>query len=205
MGSVPPIENFPLNGRSGHVFVRPEVVRARKAQGVASLRRWPCALAERRESGRPIERGAVSGHSTAGWRVLVVDDEPSVRMICRFNLLAAGIDVREAVDGREALALVREDVPDLVLLDVMMPALDGWDVARELRSDPRTRDVPVVFLTARAEAADRQQAAELGAVGYVLKPFDPIELPARIHRILERVERGERDALRRAVGEASDG
>ncbi|MGH3003789.1 MAG: response regulator [Gaiellaceae bacterium] len=134
--------------------------------------------------------------------MLVVDDEASVRMLCCFNLLAVGFDVREAVDGREALALIAEEIPDLVLLDVMMPAIDGWDVARELQRDARTRDLPIVFLTARAEPADRQRAADLGAVGYVSKPFDPIELPATVEKTLEQVARGEHVALRRAVREA---
>jgi hypothetical protein len=132
-----------------------EVLRVRAAPRRPGVRVWPCALADREESDRPFERGAAVGRSTVGWRVLVVDDEASVRVICRFNLVAAGIDVREAADGREALALIREDVPDLVLLDVMMPALDGWEVARTLQSDPGTRDLPIVFLTARAEPEDR--------------------------------------------------
>jgi CheY-like chemotaxis protein len=125
-------------------------------------------------------------------------------MICRFNLMAAGMEVREAVDGGEALSVIRDEVPDVVLLDVMMPNLDGWEVARALRDDPRTRELPIVFLTARAEQADRERAADLGAVGYVLKPFDPIALPSRLESILERLARGERDALRRAVREGSD-
>jgi CheY-like chemotaxis protein len=135
---------------------------------------------------------------------VVVDDESSVRMICRFNLGAVGMEVREAVDGSDALSTIRDEVPDLVLLDVMMPNLDGWEVARALQNDPRTRELPIVFLTARAEQADRERAAELGAVGYVLKPFDPGALPSTLESILDRVARGERDALRRAVREGID-
>jgi two-component system, OmpR family, phosphate regulon response regulator PhoB len=190
-------------GGIGRVVVGPEVVRPPSHE--PALRRWPCALAEHQGSVRPAERGAASGSSTIGRRVLVVDDEPSVRMLCRFNLLAAGMDVREAVDGREALALIEEEAPDLVLLDVMMPAIDGWEVARELQRDPRTRDLPIVFLTARVERADRQRAADLGAVGYLSKPFDPIALPAMLERIMEQVARGERVALRRLVMEAGGG
>lgn len=169
--------------------------------GLSVERLWPCSFAERHLSGRPLEHGAVSGRSGVGPRIVVVDDEPSVRMICRFNLLAAGMEVREAANGREALAVIHDDVPDLVLLDVMMPELDGWELARELQRDPRTRDLPIVFLTARAERADRQQAADLGAVGYVIKPFDPIELAETIDLILERLAQGERDALGRGVRE----
>jgi CheY-like chemotaxis protein len=191
------------NGRAGRGVVGPAVVRARRPE--RPLRRWPRSLAERQESQRPVDRGAASGDPALGRRVLVVDDEASVRMLCRFNLAAAGMDVREAGDGREALERIAEEVPDIVLLDVMMPAIDGWGVARELQRDPRTRELPIVFLTARVEAADRQRAADLGAVGYVSKPFDPIELPATVERILEQVARGERGALRRAVREARDG
>jgi CheY-like chemotaxis protein len=166
--------------------------------------RWPCALAAGHSAERPVEQGAAAVRSPVARRILVVDDEPSVRMICRFNLAAAGMEVREAVDGSEALSTIREEVPDLVLLDVMMPNLDGWEVARALQGDPRTRELPIVFLTARAEQTDRARAAELGAVGYVLKPFDPVALPSTLESILERLARGERDALRRAVREGSD-
>jgi CheY-like chemotaxis protein len=181
--------------------VAPGVVRRRRPRHWAG---WPCALAAHHSAGRPVEQGVVSGRSTVARRIVVVDDESSVRMICRFNLMAAGMDVREAVDGSEALSTIRDEIPDLVLLDVMMPNLDGWEVARALRNDPRTRELPIVFLTARAEQTDRERAADLGAVGYVLKPFDPVELPSTLELILERVARGERDALRRAVRERSD-
>jgi len=117
-------------------------------------------------------------------------------MICSFNLGAAGLRVAEAADGREALLAVTRHRPDLVLLDVMMPRLDGWAVAAELRTDPRTRDVPIVFLTARVEDPDRRRAHELGAVGYITKPFDPVGLADRLETILARLERGERERLR---------
>jgi two-component system, OmpR family, phosphate regulon response regulator PhoB len=134
-------------------------------------------------------------------RVLVVDDEMSLRFLCQVNLEAAGFDVREAVDGEEALQLIGEEAPDLVLLDVMMPRQDGWSVAAELGRDARTRQLPIVFLTARAEAADRERAYELGAVGYIVKPFDPLLLGDTITRIIDRIGRGEREQLRRAVWE----
>ena len=134
--------------------------------------------------------------STTRKLILVVDDEIAVRMICSFNLEAAGLEVMEAVDGDEALAAVRERRPDLVLLDVMMPKRDGWAVAAEFRADPRTRDLPIVFLTARVDDADRRRAHQLGAVGYITKPFDPIALAAQLEEILERLARGERDQLR---------
>jgi CheY-like chemotaxis protein len=131
--------------------------------------------------------------------VLVVDDERSIRMLCRVNLNASGMDVIEAADGREALDQARKAKPDLVLLDVMMPEVDGWTVARELAADERTRDIPVVFLTARADPADRRLGEQLGGVGYLVKPFDPVSIGDFVESTLQRIERGEREQLRRGI------
>ena len=155
----------------------------------------PCASA-RPDRAQRDEDDARGRASAAGSLVLVVDDEAPVRMICSFNLEAAGLEVIEAVDGDDALAVIRGRRPDLVLLDVMMPNLDGWAVAGELQSDPRTREIPIVFLTARVDDVDRQRARQLGAVGYITKPFDPIVLASRLETILERIARGEREQLR---------
>jgi DNA-binding response OmpR family regulator len=130
-------------------------------------------------------------------RVLVADDEPPIRLLCQVNLAVAGIGVLQAEDGEEALALARAEAPDLILLDLMMPRLDGWTVAEELAADKRTSDIPVVFLTARATTADRRRAEELGALGYVLKPFDPVGLAPLVAEVVARCSRGEADELRR--------
>jgi len=114
-------------------------------------------------------------------------------------LAAAACIVLEASDGREGLELARKERPDLVLLDVMMPGLDGWTVARELASDEQTRDIPIVFLTARADPSDRRLGEQLGGVGYVVKPFDPVSIGDFVEGVLVRVERGERDQLRRSI------
>jgi CheY-like chemotaxis protein len=127
--------------------------------------------------------------------VLLVDDERAIRTICRVNLEGDGIAVVEAQDGVEALEHVRRERPSLVLLDVMMPGVDGWRVAEQLAADDDTRDIPVVFLSARATEEDRLRAQGLGAVGYVVKPFDPLELAGTVRDVLERVARGEREQL----------
>jgi len=134
-------------------------------------------------------------------RVLIVDDESSIRTICRVNLETDGMTVVEAADGREALEGVRREQPELVLLDVMMPDVDGWQVAAELAADPATREIPVVFLSARASREDKVRAQELGAVGYIVKPFDPVGLGATVRDVLERVRRGEREQLNRSLSE----
>jgi DNA-binding response OmpR family regulator len=130
-------------------------------------------------------------------KVLVVDDEAPIRLLCRVNLEAEGMEVLEAADGEAGLALARAEAPDLVLLDVMMPTMDGWQVAERLFEDDVTSQIPLVFLTARAELRDRARGLELGGVDYITKPFNPTELASVVEGLLERVRRGERDELRR--------
>jgi two-component system alkaline phosphatase synthesis response regulator PhoP len=129
-------------------------------------------------------------------QVLVIDDEAPIRLLCRVNLEAEGIDVVEASDGPTGLELAREQRPDVILLDVMMPGLDGWKVAEELLEDEQTHDIPIIFLTARAEFRDRARGLDLGGVDYVTKPFNPLELAPLVRDVLQRVERGEREELR---------
>jgi DNA-binding response OmpR family regulator len=130
-------------------------------------------------------------------RVLVIDDEAPIRLLCRVNLEAEGMSVLEAADGTTGLEKARDETPDVVLLDVMMPGLDGWRVAEELLEDPRTESIPIIFLTARAELRDRARGIDLGGVDYVTKPFNPVELAPLVRDLLDRVARGERDVLRR--------
>lgn len=131
--------------------------------------------------------------------ILLVDDERAIRTICRVNLEGDGMAVIEAADGAEALERVRQQQPSLVLLDVMMPGVDGWNVAEQLAGDPATRAIPVVFLSARAAREDREHAQELGAVGYIVKPFDPLELAAFVREVLARIACGEREELNREL------
>ena len=130
-------------------------------------------------------------------RVLVIDDEAPIRLLCRVNLEAEKMEVLEAADGPSGLEKARAEIPDVVLLDVMMPGLDGWRVAEELLDDERTAKIPIVFLTARAELRDRARGIDLGGVDYVTKPFNPVELAPLVRALLDRVGRGERDDLRR--------
>ena len=130
-------------------------------------------------------------------KVLVIDDEAPIRLLCRVNLEAEKMDVVEAADGEEGLALARAEMPDIVLLDVMMPGMDGWQVAERLLESQETNQIPLVFLTARAELRDRARGLELGGVDYITKPFNPVELASVVENLLERVRRGERDDLRR--------
>jgi DNA-binding response OmpR family regulator len=130
-------------------------------------------------------------------RVLVIDDEAPIRLLCRVNLEAEGMEVLEASDGPTGLEKARNDEPDVILLDVMMPGLDGWQVAEELLDSERTNSIPIVFLTARAEVRDRARGLDLGGIDYVTKPFNPVELAPLVLDLIDRVDRGEREELRR--------
>jgi DNA-binding response OmpR family regulator len=129
-------------------------------------------------------------------RVLVIDDEAPIRLLCRVNLEAEGMEVLEAADGPSGLELARQERPDVVLLDVMMPGLDGWRVAADLLEDERTSEIPIIFLTARAELRDRARGLDIGGIDYVTKPFNPLELAPLVRDLLSRIARGERDELR---------
>ena len=129
-------------------------------------------------------------------KVLVIDDEAPIRLLCRVNLEAEGMDVVEAPDGPAGIESAKDESPDVVLLDVMMPGLDGWRVAEQLLEDERTSGIPIIFLTARAEFRDRARGLDIGGVDYVTKPFNPLELATLVRDLLSRIDRGERDELR---------
>ena len=119
-------------------------------------------------------------------KILVVDDETSIRRILETRLSMIGYDVVSAGDGEEALSVFKKEFPSLVVLDVMMPKLDGYGVCQELRKES---DVPIIMLTALGDVADRITGLELGADDYVIKPFSPKELEARIRSVLRRVDK----------------
>jgi len=117
-------------------------------------------------------------------RVVIADDDPDIRRLVEMTVTNAGCDVTVASDGEEALERVRETKPDLIILDVLMPRMDGWEVARALKSDPATREVPVMFLTSRGQEHDVLEGFDSGAVDYMVKPFSPRELQVRVRAVL---------------------
>ena len=117
-------------------------------------------------------------------RVLVVDDEPDVLLLCRLNLEQRGHEVLEAADGKIALELARECEPDIVILDLMLPGIDGYEVLEALRAAPETAGVRVLVLTAKSLRADRERSHDLGASAFLTKPFLPDDLVATVDRVL---------------------
>lgn len=118
--------------------------------------------------------------------ILIIEDEAPLVTLLRYNLEGAGFEVTEAHDGEEALIVVDERPPDLIVLDWMLPLLSGLEVCRQLRRKQETRDVPIIMLTARGEEEDRIRGLDSGADDYVTKPFSPTELLARIRAVLRR-------------------
>src|SRR6266699_3243774 len=121
-------------------------------------------------------------------RILIVDDEPEAIELVEFNLKQAGFEVVAAADGATALKKTRELLPSLIVLDLMLPEMDGLDVCKVLRRDPATANIPILMLTAKAAEIDRVLGLELGAADYLTKPFSPRELLLRIKRLLRSVE-----------------
>jgi two-component system, OmpR family, phosphate regulon response regulator PhoB len=118
--------------------------------------------------------------------VLIIEDEPDIRDLLAFHLEREGYAVTKAGNGAEGLRLARAASPDLILLDLMLPEMDGFEVCRRLRQDPATQGVPLVMLTARGDEVDRVLGLELGADDYVVKPFSPREVVARVRAVLRR-------------------
>ena len=119
-------------------------------------------------------------------KILIVDDEANIRELIKFNLGKAGYQTVEAIDGHEAVALVKNEQPDLLVLDLMLPGIDGLEVCRLLKSNKKTAGIPIIMLTARSEEVDKIIGLELGADDYLTKPFSPRELVARIKAVLRR-------------------
>lgn len=118
----------------------------------------------------PAEQAAAAARDER--RVLVIDDDPTMRLLCSINLQGHGVVVLEAADGRLGLERARTEFPDLILTDVRMPGLDGFELAEELRRDERTRAIPLIFHSGEVTPANEARARELGALAYLTKPFD---------------------------------
>jgi two-component system phosphate regulon response regulator PhoB len=131
-------------------------------------------------------------------RILIVEDEQPIREMVVFALANTGYEVREAADARQAQASIADRLPDLILLDWMLPGISGIDYARRLKKDELTRELPIIMLTARAEEEDKVQGLESGADDYVTKPFSPRELVARIRAVLRRGGPAAEDEILRA-------
>lgn len=117
-------------------------------------------------------------------RVVVADDDNDIRRLVQLTVANAGCEVTAAPDGESALAAVREVMPDLVILDVLMPRMDGWEVAKELKRDPKTAGIPIMFLTSKGQEHDVLEGFEAGGADYIVKPFSPRELQARVKSVL---------------------
>ncbi len=133
-------------------------------------------------------------------RILVVDDDPQIVRLVRAYLDQNGFETLVAYNGQEALSLIRSQKPDLVVLDLMLPEMDGWEVTRIVRSDPALSATPIIMLTARVEDTDRIVGLEMGADDYVSKPFNPRELVARVRAVLRRAHGGSRPTPMLQVG-----
>ncbi len=155
-----------------------------------------CLLAETLAPGAfgAKEKGEKGMRDLDDGKILLVEDERDISEMVQYNLEQAGFDVITAEDGETALEAVREALPVLIVLDLMLPGIDGLEVCKLLKQDVRTRDVPILMLTARSEEVDRIVGLELGADDYVVKPFSPRELVLRIRAILRRMQAEVRDA-----------
>jgi len=134
-------------------------------------------------------------------KILIVDDEPGVRDILRVNLESEGYVVSEAGDGIEALERTQADAPDLIILDLMMPRLSGWDVLCRLEADPASAGAPVVILSALSDEAHIMRGLEQGALDYVPKPFDPLVISQKVRLLLKELDGRGRQAYRQQAME----
>lgn len=137
---------------------------------------------------RGFDGRSVADDADAVGYVLVADDDPDIRDLIVLKLESAGLEVRTAVDGEEALERAADEPPAVVVLDLMMPNVDGVEVCRRLRADPATAQTPVIMLTALAQPSDVERGVAVGADDYLVKPFSPRDLLTRVNRALDRAD-----------------
>ncbi len=138
------------------------------------------------ETVRQSKSGEKLGVSTLRESILIIEDEPDIRELMEYNLVREGYRVLQADDGEEGMALCKEKAPDLVILDLMLPGVDGIEICRRFKSDPVTQSIPVIMVTAKSEEADVVLGLSMGADDYVTKPFGPKALVARVRAVLRR-------------------
>ena len=122
-------------------------------------------------------------------KILIADDEKDVRNLVRFAFERRGFEVIEAADGSEALTIANQESPDLILLDAMMPGMSGYEASRRLKKTEATKEIPIVFLSAKGQTYEVAEGLEAGAVAYIVKPFSPKELVAQVQEILQKHQR----------------
>jgi phosphate regulon transcriptional regulator PhoB len=136
-------------------------------------------------------------------KILIVEDENDIAELIRYNVERAGYQAQVLRDGHQALQLLRREVPDLLVLDLMLPGMDGLELCRRLRAEPATRALPIIMVTAKGEETDRVVGLEMGADDYLVKPFSPRELVARLRAVLRRREGPEPEADQLVAGDIS--
>jgi len=146
------------------------------------------AMVDRHSAAR--SRPGQSRESVSAGRLLIVEDEPDVAELLRYNLAKEGYEVLAVPNGADAVKTARDASPDVILLDIMIPQLNGWEVCRRLKSDAETRAIPIIMVTGRVEEGDKILGFEVGADDYVTKPFSPRELLARIRAVVRRSRPG---------------
>lgn len=124
-------------------------------------------------------------------RIAVIDDDPDMVKVIRVMLRVEGIDVLEAFSGFKGYSMVKRELPDAVLLDIMMPDIDGFEVMRKLKLDPQTRKIPIIFVSAKTGLQHIQKGLSLGAQGYITKPFKPVELVEKVRAVLAEADRAD--------------
>lgn len=123
-------------------------------------------------------------------KIMVVDDEPDIVRLVSFTLTRRGFKVVEATDGVSAIVLAEAEQPDLILMDVMMPFMNGYEASKRLKENPKTSDIPIVMLSAKSQLVEKAAGLESGAVDYICKPFTPSELVGEVYRFIETHETG---------------
>lgn len=132
-------------------------------------------------------------------QIVVVEDEPDILEVLCYNLEREGLKVFKSLDGAEGLALIKQKIPDLVLLDLMLPSMDGLEICRQLKANPLTQDIPIIMVTAKGEESDVVLGLGIGADDYIPKPFSPRELIARVKAVIRRGARSQQNSVKDVI------